>query len=93
MSALLYDMLYTYLDQISDCAKRYDLRVSDAVKAAGMPASTYWRWVSFEVQPSEQAARKVMEHIHILGAGNGRTLPQAEAGALPAVSDSSIGTT
>ena len=86
-------MLYTYLDQMIDCADRYDLHMADVFKASGMPPSTYWRWMSSEVLPSEQAARKVMEYIHILGAGNGRTLSPAETRALPQSSDSSIETT
>ena len=51
--------MYDYLSQMRDEATRLDIDLIQAVKAAGIPTSTYWRWMN-GVAPTEGLTRRVL---------------------------------
>jgi predicted transcriptional regulator len=58
--------MYDYLSQMRDAADQIDVDLLTVVKAAGIPSSTYWRWMN-GVAPSELVTRRVLETIGGMG--------------------------
>tara|TARA_R100000458_G_scaffold18299_1_gene15902 strand:+ start:5573 stop:5800 length:228 start_codon:yes stop_codon:yes gene_type:complete len=55
--------MYDYLSQMRDEANRLDIDLIQAVKSAGIPTSTYWRWMN-GVAPTEALTRRVLDAMY-----------------------------
>lgn len=55
--------MQTYLEQMKRAARRAGLPLIDAVKAAGISDSLYYRWNLDQCSPTRKSAQRVMEAI------------------------------
>ena len=60
-------MISTYYDQLLSATEKRGVDLKQAVLQAGIPDSTYYRWVNNTSNPSIQATLKVYEAIVKLG--------------------------
>ena len=56
-------MLDTYFDQMTRAAVSRGRSLLEAVRAAGLPTSTFYRWQLGAATPTEAKARRVMQAI------------------------------
>tara|TARA_R100001082_G_scaffold93423_1_gene60234 strand:- start:1645 stop:1941 length:297 start_codon:yes stop_codon:yes gene_type:complete len=54
---------YPYLDQLISIAEKHEVDLREACLAAGLPSSTYYRWIQHKSHPNEHSARTVFEKI------------------------------
>jgi predicted transcriptional regulator len=58
--------MYDYYTQLVDECEAKGINLMDAVKSAGIPSSTYWRWLANKTSPSEITVRQLFKTIHRL---------------------------
>ena len=56
-------MISSYYDQLTEAAARNNVRLLDAIKTAGVPTSTFYRWRQGVVTPNLEVASRVMNEI------------------------------
>ena len=62
-------MLDSYLAQMERHARRHNVDLSEACKAAKIAYTTLWRWQSKLTHPRHQEAERVMDMISRMGDG------------------------
>ncbi len=53
----------SYLDQLISHAITHEVDLKQACVTAGLPDSTYYRWITNRVNPNEDSARRVFNQI------------------------------
>lgn len=56
-------MIKSYFSQLLDLARDREVDLEEATQAAGLPASTYWRWSKGKAEPQLDKARLVARAI------------------------------
>lgn len=55
--------MITYLDQLTQAAQEAGIPLREAVIAAGVPDSNYYRWINGKTSPNVRTVARVMEYI------------------------------
>ena len=67
----MHSQFVSYLDQLTRLAARRKVALRQAVLRAGVPDSTYHRWMHGKSRPSEAVARKVYGVLQNWSRGDG----------------------
>jgi hypothetical protein len=58
---------FSYLEQLINASEEHEVDLRQACMSAGLPSSTYYRWVQSKCSPNESSARTVFNEIKKMG--------------------------
>ena len=54
---------FSYLEQLTNASEEHGVNLRRACMSAGLPSSTYYRWIQNKCSPNEHSARTVFDEI------------------------------